>query len=280
MNQKRIVLLAIIIFLLPSLSLAATISGKVYDDSLNLLNDVIITVNNPIITGNATLNTNPLQQYISKDGTYQFELQKGSYTLEAKYYENKIAKLVTKENITITDNDGNYKEDLIVFPTFEEDNAITSDINIDLPGITNTTNNEKKSALNIIIIAAILLLIAIGYMIYRYRKTIKNTEKLFERMEELKENKFESVEKKEIEKETTDTDAIKKELKEEMKEDKELKKLIAILKEHKRVTQKEIRAEIPLSEAKISLMITELEHKGIVEKIKKGRGNILIYKGE
>ena len=51
-----------------------------------------------------------------------------------------------------------------------------------------------------------------------------------------------------------------------------------IKKEGGRVTQKDIRKKLPLSEAKISLMITELEHKGILEKIKKGRGNIIILK--
>ena len=51
-----------------------------------------------------------------------------------------------------------------------------------------------------------------------------------------------------------------------------------IKKEGGRTTQKDIRKEIPLSEAKTSLMIAELEHKGIIEKIKKGRGNIIILK--
>lgn len=45
-----------------------------------------------------------------------------------------------------------------------------------------------------------------------------------------------------------------------------------------RVTQKDIRKKFPVSEAKVSLIITELEHKGIIEKIKKGRGNIIILK--
>ena len=47
-------------------------------------------------------------------------------------------------------------------------------------------------------------------------------------------------------------------------------------KEGGRATQKEIRKHIPLSEAKISLMIAELEHQGKVKKVKKGRGNIII----
>ncbi len=61
--------------------------------------------------------------------------------------------------------------------------------------------------------------------------------------------------------------------------DEDIDNLVRIIKKQGgRATQKEIRKEIPLSEAKISLMIAELEHKGIVEKIKKGRGNIIILK--
>ena len=73
----------------------------------------------------------------------------------------------------------------------------------------------------------------------------------------------------------------RKEKGKEAKEDteKDLDGLIKIIKqEGGRITQKEIRKEIPLSEAKISLMIAELEHKGVIEKIKKGRGNIIILK--
>ncbi|MBW2984526.1 hypothetical protein KY361_05395 [Candidatus Woesearchaeota archaeon] len=61
------------------------------------------------------------------------------------------------------------------------------------------------------------------------------------------------------------------------KQTSDLDKVIKVIKqEGGRATQKEIRKHFPLSEAKISLMITELEHKGIVKRIKKGRGNIII----
>lgn len=43
-----------------------------------------------------------------------------------------------------------------------------------------------------------------------------------------------------------------------------------------RATQKEIRKAFPHSEAKISLILTELEDAKIVKKIKKGRGNVII----
>ena len=51
-----------------------------------------------------------------------------------------------------------------------------------------------------------------------------------------------------------------------------------IKKEGGRTTQKAIRQHLFLSEAKASLLLTEMEHKGLIQKIKKGRGNIIILK--
>jgi uncharacterized membrane protein len=46
-----------------------------------------------------------------------------------------------------------------------------------------------------------------------------------------------------------------------------------------RITQKNLRGKFQqYSEAKVSLIITEMENKGIIGKIKKGRGNIIILK--
>lgn len=57
----------------------------------------------------------------------------------------------------------------------------------------------------------------------------------------------------------------------------ELHKILELLdKEGGRITQKELRKQLPHSEAKVSLMIDELEQKGVVKRIKKGRGNIIV----
>ena len=64
--------------------------------------------------------------------------------------------------------------------------------------------------------------------------------------------------------------------KEEMPTD-DLDKILAFIKkEGGRVTQKDLRRAFPHSEGKMSLMITELEDKGKLKKIKRGRGNILV----
>jgi uncharacterized membrane protein len=56
--------------------------------------------------------------------------------------------------------------------------------------------------------------------------------------------------------------------------------LSLLAKNQGRMTQKDIRKEFPLSEAKISLIIAQLESAGKISKIKKGRGNIIILNND
>ena len=35
---------------------------------------------------------------------------------------------------------------------------------------------------------------------------------------------------------------------------------------------------LDISESKVSLILTELEHKGKIERVKKGRGNVILLK--
>jgi len=60
-------------------------------------------------------------------------------------------------------------------------------------------------------------------------------------------------------------------------EDDPLEKISEFIRKEKRITQKELRKKFPLSEAKVSLVLTELEDKGKIRKIKKGRGNVIIW---
>ncbi|MFH1256204.1 MAG: hypothetical protein V1494_02830 [Candidatus Diapherotrites archaeon] len=47
-----------------------------------------------------------------------------------------------------------------------------------------------------------------------------------------------------------------------------------------RANQKELRERTGIGEAQLSLIVSELEAEGIVKKFKKGRGNIVVLKGE
>jgi len=74
------------------------------------------------------------------------------------------------------------------------------------------------------------------------------------------------------------TKVIEKKIREVVVSD-DLERLIKFVDKHNgRVLQKDLRKEFPYSEAKISLMVDELEAKGIVKRVKKGRGNIIIKK--
>lgn len=57
----------------------------------------------------------------------------------------------------------------------------------------------------------------------------------------------------------------------------DLREIMEILtREGGRMTQTELRKRLPYSEAKISLMLSDLEDRGLIKKIKKGKGNIII----
>ncbi|RMF54967.1 hypothetical protein D6745_03465, partial [Candidatus Woesearchaeota archaeon] len=62
-----------------------------------------------------------------------------------------------------------------------------------------------------------------------------------------------------------------------VREEDQAKEVLDFIKRNDgRVTQKEIRKQFPFSEAKVSLILTELEEKGLIKKIKRGKGNIII----
>ena len=61
--------------------------------------------------------------------------------------------------------------------------------------------------------------------------------------------------------------------------EKELEEVLSIIKNYGgRITKKELREKLPHSEAKVSLIVAELEHNGKIKKFKKGRGNIIVLK--
>jgi len=59
----------------------------------------------------------------------------------------------------------------------------------------------------------------------------------------------------------------------------DLKKIIDLLESRDgRATQKELREKLRWSESKLSLALVDLERRGLIEKVKKGRGNVIFLK--
>ena len=225
-----LVFLIALMALLPN-AYAATVYGKIYDLSLAKAPGAKVAIN-----------TTPEQFMISEDGSYSFEVQNGFYTINAEQ-DNGIRAYETR-NISIN-QDGKYVIDLILFPSFQEEEEIADEEGIAIPEFKDIRFVPLMVILFLIIIAIIL------FAVFRSRSP--------------------RYKKNALEPKADDDHSIKDDYNPEM--------IIGLIKkEGGRLTQKEIRKKIPFSEAKISLMIAELEHKGLIEKIKKGRGNIIILK--
>jgi len=112
-----------------------------------------------------------------------------------------------------------------------------TDLDID-PGLD--IEEKNKTGVIVIIIVVLLLVASLLFFIYKKKKKPEKEEPIL------------------------DGDDLKK------------KVLNIITKEDGRTTQKEIRKQLPYSEAKISLVLTELESEGKIRKIKKGRSNVII----
>jgi uncharacterized membrane protein len=191
------------------------------------------------------VNTTPSQFFIATDGAYSFEVSRGVYEIAAKEQEDGHIVGWEQRNITVP-QEGRYVIDFILFPVIEEDKLDE----VDFAAVVGD-NNSMVGVTVVIILAAVAV-----YVMY-YRKAPAAAEK-----DEQNGKKDTAAEEKSV-----------------YGDDEYVEKILEFVKKRGgRTTQKDIRKEIPLSEAKISLLIAELEHKGKFEKIKKGRGNIIILK--
>ena len=242
MNQK-FALFLIITLILCSIAQATTLKGIVYNNELNSEENVLIEIN-----------TIPAQKYLAKDGSYTFEVPPGKYILTAK--KNPFE---TTENIEII-KEGTYIYDLFLTPNLEEEEELWNETNINYLQSTENLIEEKTPLWSYLILGIISL-----YAIYRIYQARKKYGPLYIFRKRIKQENQKT------------TEQIKQELSQEPDH---FNKALTIIQQHQgRITQKELRKEmLYLSEAKVSLIVTELEHKQKIEKIKKGRGNVIILK--
>ncbi|HLC74165.1 MAG TPA: winged helix-turn-helix transcriptional regulator [Candidatus Nanoarchaeia archaeon] len=224
--MKKLGALILLLFLSIQLVSAARIQGTTYDISLNELKDVILIIN-----------TKPEQTIILKEPNYSLELVKGSYKIKAFYYENGLLEAYTEEEISVGD-EGNYTLDLILFPSFEEEDILFNESNFEF-------QDDLEIGSNTPVILIVLGVAIVIFILFRYKKKV-NKEELQNELE----NKFDDIYLNNV--------------------------LEFIRKNQGRTTQKDIRKQLKISEAKVSLVLSQLESEGKIKKIKKGRGNIII----
>jgi len=194
---------------------------------------------NPAMGAVIEVDSVPKQTNILKDGTYLFLLPVGEYVIKATYISSYNV-YSTEENITIVD-EGRYIVDLIVFPDLSEESELlllSEDITLE------EIYEDETKAFPWLYIILILVIVAAIFLFFKKRKPVKKTdEKILEEEIDPKDKIYEFIKQK-----------------------------------GGRVTQKEIRKNFPVSQASISLILTELENDGKLKKIKRGKGNIIILK--
>ena len=94
---------------------AATISGTIYDISLDKASNVVVEIN-----------TEPKQQYISKDGEYTFNVPAGNYIVKAERYSFGILDSSVIEKVSVKD-EGDFVLDLILLPNVDSELADEAD---------------------------------------------------------------------------------------------------------------------------------------------------------
>lgn len=202
----------------------------------------------PVDKGIVVVGSEPEQRLVAINGTFVFELKPGSYTIQGNAVINNDV-WVAEEKIVIGD-EGNYVFDLILEPVFDE-GEISFDDESDLDLIDDVDYNVFVLGVGLLIIFIIVFLLVLFH--------VKNSKKDKKNITSNQENE----EPREI---SYDQDEIKN-------------KVIQVIKDAGgRITQKELRNKFSYSEAKVSLVLAELESEGRVSKIKKGRGNILVLK--
>jgi uncharacterized membrane protein len=264
----------------------ATIHGATYAyDTFEPLNDTVININ-----------SNPPQSIVAKDSTYSFELGPGDYIITANYFRNNTL-LYSKEATLKIEAEGNYVYDLLLYPVpknpatekLEEVNNTSSissagKTSTELSGDTGSFITSYLSAFGYLpVVLMLFLLIGGGYGLSRKYKnvgksalgksSISREKQDFGNVQavSMTEPISEPVENSEIE-----TAALKK-----IPLSTDLGEVLDIIQSHRgRITQKDLRSKLDYSEVKVSLLLSELEKRGLIKKLKRGRENIVILADE
>jgi len=254
MLRRCLLLIAILVVCAPSAS-AAVVHGTTYEwSTFEALENTIVLVN-----------STPPQKLVASSGSYTFDLPEGSYAIRAEYYRGNLLEYCAEEEITIV-GDGDFVLDLLMFPPIEEA-YLYEDINFseDLFDYEELHEDEEDSMV-LLYATGILSVLAIVSALFLWKRGKKGARK--DGTDGKEDYGYEPVKPEPEELEPVDAgSAIPSDLQE----------VLSIIRGHEgRITQKDLRLRLNCSEAKASLMVTDLEDRGLVRKMKKGRGNVII----
>jgi uncharacterized membrane protein len=268
----------------------STVHGSIYDWS------TFSIVNNALVDVYSMPGHSPVNHYVARTGSYSFSLPEGDYMLVATAGAGTPGEVIATENISVTGG-SEHIIDLILFPSISLD---------DLAGFTeNNTTSTLSPAENPTLLpnpteqpssgdfalwlgggAIFLAIVAIvaGLVLLRALKPKKTG-----MTPPVKEGpgKTETVpsamapvgppeEKMHAEQPPQPPQPPQPSVRDLLLPEDCRQVLSIIEKNDGRISQLDLRKMLPYSEAKVSLIVSDLESRGLVKKIKKGRGNVLI----
>ena len=209
----------------------------------------------PLKNAVVEINSIPVQSKVATNGTYSFDdLQPGNYTIKAKSYRNNVLEYSAEEEVQIVDREGNFNIDILLFPPTDSEIEYLGDMN--LTADIDIKNGESWDTY--LLVAAILIILCSAlFFLWKKKKKITSNGLVINEPPVEKTGKAPDIPEKEIPDDLQNLYAL-------------------IMKKGGRVTQKDIRGEMKCSEAKVSLMLDDLEDRGYIKKIRKGRSNIII----
>ncbi|WP_424356991.1 helix-turn-helix transcriptional regulator [Methanocella sp. MCL-LM] len=293
-----LLLLALAMIATPQALAESTVYGKVYDwSTFDVINHSVVMID-----------TVPVQKVVSTNGSYSLKIPEGNYTISATSgYGSKA--LYGYENITVSGS-GEYKIDLLLFPDSNltaleifgqhlpsptpdappvTDNQPPGNAAPETPGILQ--DSLLPAAIAGFVLVAIIVSAIAGYVLAKRRKPAERSSKpdTSSKLNELLSDtgtvpapepdepavNVEAEAKQEQVIQPVDQPHAKPSWERVLRPD--CKSVIATIEKNGgRITQLDLRKSLPYSEAKISLIISELEDAGYLKKIKRGRGNVLI----
>lgn len=278
-------------------NITATIHGATYAwDTLEPLNDTVISIN-----------SNPPQSVLAKNGMYSFELGPGDYVITARYYRNNTV-VYSKETTLKIEEEGNYVFDLLLYPVSENPVKEKAEDKISNVNNVNSVNPTEKTRTDLFTVSflpvafMVLFLLGGSYKLSRKQKTMKinrfqegkfyasgilanalaripgsGVKLEFENAQEAVSSKEPVIEPGETEIEIADNSKIEPADLRKAPLTKDLREVLDVIRGHRgRITQKDLRSRLEYSEVKVSLMLSDLEKRGLIKKFKHGRENIVI----
>ena len=275
MFNTRFLLIAIviIIILIPQTVSAITIHGTVYEwSTFEPLDNALMEVN-----------STPTQFRVAASGVYSFNLLPGDYLIKTSYYQNETLVYYSEDTLTVTDYEGDYVFDILMFPLREVAEEFPDE------DIGNVTYDVEDNILpgfdwtyTAVALLILMIMVAAAYYYYNKRDGLEDESEPIEPIK-LTESTEPTISAEPVPGVHSEND---------YPDDREpapdidklpgdLKEIIEILERlGGRMTQIDLRGRLNCSEAKVSLMITDLEGRGLVQKVKKGRGNVILLRSK